>query len=51
MVKLKLLVLFALMSVSIGCSEKKIVEPNRDDFISGEVETMIGLPEDDDDSE
>ena len=51
MLKLKLLVLLSLVSVSIGCSGKKIVEPNRDDFISGEVKTMIGPPEEDDDSE
>ena len=51
MLKLKLLVLLSLVSVSIGCSGEKIVEPNRDDFISGEVKTMIGLPEEDDDSE
>ena len=38
---------------AVGCSEQKIVEPNRDDFIDGEVETTIGPnkgPSDEEDS-
>lgn len=53
MKRIVLLLFFASMMVSVGCSGQKIVEPNRDDFIDGEVETTIGPnkgPSDEEDS-
>ena len=41
MKKTMLLLLF-LTLVSAGCGSQEIVEPNRDNFVSGEVKTMIG---------
>ena len=54
MKKTMLLLLFLTLA-SAGCGSQEITEPNRDDFISGEVKTMIGPmgqePSDDSDSE
>jgi len=41
MKKTMLLLLFLTLA-SAGCGSQEIVEPNRDDFVSGEVKTMIG---------
>ena len=53
MKRIVLLLFFASMMGSVGCSGQKIVEPSRDDFIDGEVETTIGPnkgPSDEEDS-
>ena len=39
MKKTMLLLLFLTLA---GCGSEEISEPNRDDFVSGEVKTMIG---------
>ena len=41
MKKTMLLLLFLTLA-SAGCGSQEISEPNRDDFVSGEVKTMIG---------
>ena len=51
MKKTMLLLLFLTLALA-GCGSEEISEPNRDDFVSGEVKTMIGpMSSDDGDSE
>ena len=51
MKKTMLLLLFLTLALA-GCGSEEISEPNRDNFVSGEVKTMIGpMSSDDGDSE